>query len=249
MLTVRIVLGYPCKSDSEYRYSQDKDKATNVQRDTTMLIEEEDDYDEAENGDDDPFPSINREVFFQTATAFDNDSPFVESPKQIAMPNPHLRSSRNGNLKGQKKRGNKYVSSTDLYFEAAHEYEYSSDDDDDDPNVEVCLHPSKLFGGVDVEPWGGYSTMGNGQEPPLQTSKGSKSESNKSKPNYSNAVWNTSAASEWSSSTSSSKDFNGEVDRVRERLKRRQNKKKRQQQQQQQQGQFAPTVNVTVTTQ
>lgn len=151
MLTVRVIMGWPDKDllDNALTNAQNESNLP----DKTMLIEEEDDFNNSGSVED-PFASLDRDdgADFYRASAYDNDNPFAEEPNQM-IKDPYDRSPdrilrKSPQLNKKKKKGGNYLASMALYsiggatFEAAHEYEEDYDyDDDDDPNIEVCLHP------------------------------------------------------------------------------------------------------------
>jgi hypothetical protein len=187
MLTIRIIErcldSNSNNNPKDNNLSATREDETNEQRDTTMLIEDEEDYDcEELEAKEAPFPTLtsdNASGFFD-ALAFDNDCPFVEEPNQIAtvappqhhyseglqqqqQQDPHARSSkrilRRNRQRERKPSNNNFLASTSLYAIGTSSVEDESDDSS--PNVEVCLYsPNKILTRYEDEEeqrWFGYN--------------------------------------------------------------------------------------------
>jgi hypothetical protein len=170
MLTVRTIIRVQDNSNPVSKlFASAREDRANEQRDTTLLIEDDDEYQDeyvkqAEGRKkaistpttSNPYHTIE---FFGTA-AFDNDSPFLEEPKWGGMEaahgtkqplDPHVRSSermRRRNRQHENNHGN-FLASTSLYTMgsdssgAEKDVDYDGDtdfdNDDDDDIIEVRL--------------------------------------------------------------------------------------------------------------
>ncbi len=223
MLTIRVIMGWPEKEflDNALRYAQNESNL----RDKTMLIEEEDDFNNSNSGSsvEDPFASLDRDdgADFYRASAYNNDNPFVEAPNQMGIDqdqdqdqdhnNPYDRSPdrilrKSPQLDKKKKKGGNFLASMALYsiggatFEAAHEYDEAYDYDDyyDNDNDDQNIE-------VCLHPYG----IG------CRSEKKRTESMTKSKIKYFHDVVSAPASDD---NNSSCDDYDVEVDRVRSRL-------------------------------